>query len=339
MWILRATPGLVALSLLLGWPGRLAGADVGYYGLIKSQMYLQTNNSTPSLKGTNAFAIAAFVIPSSSYAVTNATFTPQGKPIRSLLLDSNGTSLRFEFATNSQANLDALFPSPSFGSPMPYSFTLQTVNDGFRTAAVTLPNLLGSPIQPPLVNVQDVPQLQTVDHTLDLLLRWSASGGNALQIIQALIIDGSSNLFFATPAPFTAGALSGTSNSVVVPAGTLPPGQPLELHLTIAQPGLPNTNDYPGAIGVGAFAKDTAVPITTRPAPPPPKLSLFSLPTNAILVHVEAESNRLCHLEASLELNTWTNLLSTNTGSGIMEYLERKVDLINHRFYRARIGQ
>jgi hypothetical protein len=36
------------------------------------------------------------VLPTYSDAVTNATFTPQGKPTRSLLLDSNGTSLRFD---------------------------------------------------------------------------------------------------------------------------------------------------------------------------------------------------------------------------------------------------
>jgi hypothetical protein len=113
----------------------------------------------------------------------------------------------------------------------------------------------------------------------------------------------------------------------------------LELHVTIAQPGLPNTNDYPGVMGIGAFAKDTVVPITTRPSPAPPFLYLAPTAFQSMKVFIEAESNRLCHVEASGDFAGWTNLLSTNTGPGTVEYLESGVVHAASRFYRARLGQ
>jgi len=330
---------LFAAGLLAGGAGGLGAADVGFFGVIKSQMYWQSGDTAPAIRGSNGYLLAAFVLPQTPGAVTNAAFTPPGRPARPLLFETNSTAWRFEYATNTQAALDALFPSPSFGNAAPYTFAMHTVSDGARTASVTLPNLLGAPIQPPLVTLQDVAALQAVDTTRDLTLRWSAPGANALQLVQVVIMDGASNLLFATPGPFAEGALTGVSNTVVVPADTLPPATAAELHVTIAQPGLPNTNDYPGAVGIGAFAKDTAAPLLTRPAPAPPWLSLLAGPGDALRVLVHAESNRLCHLERSPDLAAWTNVLTTNTTGPALEYREPDPRAAARAFYRARLGQ
>ena len=325
-----------ALCLAPFW---VSGADVVYFGIVKSQQFTQTNSSAPAPLASNAFLFTAFVVASSNTVVTNATVTPPAKPTRTLLSDSNGLSLRYEYATNTQAQLDALFPSPAFLNPANYSLTMSTVNDG--TKSVTLSwTILGFPIgYPPTAQVIGFPEAQDIDHTQDFTLRWTASGGNALDIVQVLVMDGSSNLVFASPVPFTPGALNGTSTSVVIPANTLPPDTVLQAHLAVARPALPNTNDYVGTIGVPALAKDTGFSMRTRPVPRPPLLELAPRVANQFLLRLRSESNRLYQILATEDFLTWTNLLITNSASGTFDFTDPEFTNFARRFYRGKVGQ
>jgi hypothetical protein len=161
----------------------------------------------------------------------------------------------------------------------------------------------------------------------------------SLAILQLLILDSSSNVVYSTPSPFQTGALSASSTQTIVPAFSLPPGTNLIGHLTVANLGTPNTNAYPGAVGVPALAKDVYFSLATRPAPAAPHVEIHSTTDGMKVVRVTAEPNRLLHVEGATIFKGWTNLLTSNSVSGIIEYSDPSSTNLPGRFYRARLGQ
>jgi hypothetical protein len=332
---------LSSLMLVLGlsWTGNGFAADVDYFGVIKLQQFYQTNASAPVI-ANNGYSFQAFVNASSSFSVTNATVKPSNTNLlRTLTPNSDGTIWRFEEAFSSQALLDAAYPTGSGFSPVNYAVNMLTVHDGPRSANLNFV-LLFSPVSyPGTLQIQNWPAAQTIDHTTDFALTWNTPSVSILSILQLVIMNSASNVIFSTPAPFQPGALSGSSTQAVIPAFSLPPGSNLIGHLTVANLGTPNTNSYPGAIGVPALAKDTYFGIATRAAPLSPRLEIRPPSSGKFAVRVNGETNRVYHLEATATFNSWTNLLTTNSASGVVDYVDPSSTTLPARFYRARIGQ
>jgi hypothetical protein len=321
---------LIALGLL---SAKAPAADVSVYTLVKTEFHAQSNSSAPVLLSTNACNFTAAVLPSAPDLVSNATVTPPGQPVRTLVSDPGGTSLRYDFTTNTQAQLDALFPKT--GS---YSVAMQTAHDGLKQATLSF-TVFGFPLAfPPLVQVGGFDEAQNIDQTLDFTLRWTIPGGTSLQLVQCLVLDAASNIVFSTPFPFSVGALNGTSNSARITAYSLPPGASLTGHLIIAQPALPNTTDYAGATGVAALAKDTAFPMRTRPAPPPPLLTVLPRTNSLFRLHLAGEPNRSYQIQGTGAFDGWTNLFTTNSVSGSFDFSDPASPGLAQRFYRARVG-
>ena len=104
---------LPALFVLLS-SASLWGADVAFFGIIKSQEFVQTGAAAPAARLTNGFAFNAFVFASSNNVVTNATVKPSNAtPLRQLLaLDTNTLAAwRFEERFNTQSALDVAYPN------------------------------------------------------------------------------------------------------------------------------------------------------------------------------------------------------------------------------------
>jgi len=179
---------------------------------------------------------------------------------------------------------------------------------------------------------------QAIDTTRDFPLTWDSLGGSTLAVVQLTILDSTSNLVFSSPAPFQPGALNGTSTGYVIPAYSLPSGTNLQGHLTIANPGTPNTNSYPGATGIAALAKDTQFPLATRAAPLAPLLSLEVQASQAV-VQLSGESNRLYNLLVSSNLLNWSSLYTTDCLSTGFTFTDPQPATNDARFYRAKVGQ
>ncbi len=177
-----------------------------------------------------------------------------------------------------------------------------------------------------------------IDTTRDFALTWDSLGGSTVAVVQLTILDAASNVVFASPAPFQPGALNGASTGYVIPAYNLPAGTNLQGHLTIGNPGLPNTNSYPGATGIAALAKDTQFPLATRPAPQAPFLSLSEQAGQA-MVQLSGESNRLYELFVSSNLRGWSTLYTTDCLSAGFTYADPQPATNPARFYRAKVGQ
>jgi hypothetical protein len=161
--------------------------------------------------------------------------------------------------------------------------------------------------------------------------------GGLLGIVQLLILDAGSNVVYSSPAPFSTGGLNQNSSSKTIPPNTLPPGTNFVGHLEFAQPGLPDTNSYPGAVGIAAFAKDTAFPLTTRATPLRPSLQIWSGST-PLVVHFTGETNRNYHLQASTNLagTAWSDLLITNVSAA--SFTDAQSVVLPSRFYRVQVG-
>jgi hypothetical protein len=310
--------------------------DVSYFGAVKSARYAQATNSAPALLATNAFAFTAFAI-STNGMLTNATVQPpSATPTRTLTSDTNRMSWQYEEFFNSQTALDAAYPSSSLNPFQAYTyvFTLGTINDGTRTASPYYLGLLGSPTTPQITNLLAA---QAVDTTCDLTLRWPPSGGS-LDIVQLSVLDAGSNIVFTSPLPFSTGALSGASSAGTIPANTLPPGTNLTGHLTFGKPHVPDTNSYPGALGVVALARDTAFPIVTRPAPVRPVLKPKMLGGGACQLTFTGESNRFYHLQATTNWTSWPDLFVTNLPGTQGSFTDSEAAGLKRRFYRIQVG-
>jgi hypothetical protein len=314
---------------------RARAADVAFFGIIKSQEFIQTNAAAPVSRPTNGFGFNAFVVASSNRVVTSATVKPSNAtPLRTLLPeDTNSLALwRFEEKFQTSAALDAAYPAGNLFSPVRYTNTLFTVNDGLRivTLNYSLLALVGNPATPQVANF---PEAQAIDHTAPFVLRFNASGNATIDLVQLIITDTASNVLYSSPAPFSAGALTGASNTVVIPSYTLPPGTNMIGHLSFVRPVGLETNAYPGAVGIPAVLRDTEFPLLTRPAPAPPTLELLA-GAPAVQLRYAGESNRTYRVEASVDFVTWTNLLVTNLPSAIVTDPAG----LPHRFYRVQVG-
>lgn len=321
----------------LALPMVLSAADVSYYGVIKSIQYQQTNDLAPAPLSTNGYAFNAFVVASTNNVVTNATLqVGNNTPIP--LTSTNTVYWQFANAFSSQAALDAAYPAGSLFSPVNYTLTMSTTNDGIRSGSVNFFLLIVPVSYPTTPQMTNLAAAQSLDTTRDFQLTWDSLGGSSLAVVQLTVLDASSNVVFASPAPFQPGALNGSSTGYMIPAYSLPAGTNLQGHLTIANPAAPNTNSYPGATGIAALAKDTKFPVVTRPAPAAPLLSLHTQANQAV-VELTGETNRLYDLLVSSNLMNWSVLYTTNSTSTGFLYTEPGPATNATRFYRAKVGQ
>jgi hypothetical protein len=333
-------PFLLPLLLLAAGRFPAPGADVSYFGIVKSVRYTQANGASPATLPTNAYVFTAFAVASTNNVLTNATVKPGNTtPLRTLLPTTNQTFFQFEEGFNSQSALDTTYPTTSGISAVNYTMTLSTTNDGIRTASLNFYLLflaLSYPVTPEITNLAAA---QTIDTSRDFEIGWNSLGGSSLAIVQLSILDTASNAVFNSPVPFSPGALNGASGSVVIPAYSLPPGASLIGHLSIGNPGLPNTNSYPGATGISSLAKDTQFVLTTRSAPAQPQLQILPPAAGQFRFHVTGDSNRIFQVQASDVLPLWTNVLTTNSASGVFDYADPASPALQRRFYRVRVGQ
>lgn len=306
-------------------PADALAADVSYFGIIKSQTYWQATNGSPTIQASNGYTFTALVLAATNNAVLGASVKPPNPtPSRTL---SNGlaqTLWQFVAASNASAALDALYP----GGTASYTMTLQTANDGVKTANLSF-FLISAPPTPQLANLAAA---QAVDAAADFLLQWASLGGSALDIVQLTLLDRASNMVFATPAPLQTGALNGASTSVLIPAHTLAPGADFTGYLTIGRPGLPSTS-Y--ATGIAALARTTSFALRSRPLTPPVLTNLV-VAGSEIRFRLNGESNVNYQILGSTNLVNWNVLLTTNSATGVIDFTDPRSPGTARGFYRAR---
>ena len=158
---------------------RAEAADASFYGVLKSQQYFQSNSAAPAALASNGFAFNSFVFASGDHLVTNAAVKPgNSTPLRPLLSDSNQVVWRFEERFHTQAALDAVYPNGNLVFPVNYTMTLNTVNDGVKSASLSFAAaaLLGTPPTPQVANFNAA---QSIDTSASFTLRNCKLSGTA----------------------------------------------------------------------------------------------------------------------------------------------------------------
>ena len=235
--------------------------DVVAYYVTKGQQFVQANAGVPLLSSDDPFFFAAFVEEREAEGST-VNQTAVMLPTNTVLTgpqdlepdDDEGWEFFAEFGT--KAALDAAFKTGK------YTFAIDTVNQGQKVPAVTLPSE-SYPVVPHVSNWADA-QLIAADG--DFTLNWDVfTGGTASDFIQVSIVNESDETILETPGFWEATPLLGTARSLVIPAGTLEAGETYSATLLFANASTLDRSTYKNAIGTTAYAKLTTLSLQTIP--------------------------------------------------------------------------
>jgi hypothetical protein len=303
--------------------------DIKLFEIAKSRMWLQSSTNSVVAEAGQEFGFDATVQAYTTGILTAASLTlapTTNAPSRNLVLQPNGTKLDFSDVANTASALDAFY-----GSGV-YTLQFTTPHDGGKTLSLLLP----TNNFPPAPRFSNFDALQIVNATQPSTVAWDLwPGGTINDFVQVRIEDHNANKFFETPDLGKGGALDGRATSVVVPAGILPPGQSLEIHVTFTHLSVLDTTNYAGVLGLSDFQARTKINIQTAPvAGSKPALTLNALASgqgyqlSAIVV-----PNVSYRIDGSSNLLQWT-ALSTNKPGGSMLQWQDTVQRGSF-FYRA----
>jgi len=251
--------GIILLSLLCS----LHAADVSVYAIYKRQIYVQTNEAAPILKCC-PYVFDAIVELTSSNSVFSAAVGLSNSAARPL---ENGFEAEFlplrwvSLACASfpdQKALDTAWPDGD------YTFSIFGATDGAITSTL---NLSGNdyPAQPP--HIKNFAELQSVDASRDYTLHWDAFAGGTTNDFCFVLIKKASDETPVSNTPFIGepNALNGTVEEIVIPAGTLVPGEEYDVYVRFDKVVARNTASYPGVVGHASYACGTHVSLKTLP--------------------------------------------------------------------------
>jgi hypothetical protein len=322
----------LSATLMLGYEAH--GADVSYYAIIKSQQYLQTNSAGAFLPATNAWVFDALVVASRTNAEAGATIQlPYSGAFQTLLLQSNKTELLFEQKFDDGSTLDYYYPAGGFFPPI-YSVTMTGNNDGSQTANLSFE----TKVYPQVPTFGNFDAAQSIDSTTAFTLQWNLSQGQTSDVVQVTVVGPATNVVFSSPAPFSTNGLNGLSNSIIIPAYSLPAGSRLQAHLSVGRPVGANTSGYPGATGVAVLGIDIQFPMITRPAPARPSLTMVSAKPAPVRLNFVGETNRNYHVQYTTNFVSWQELLATNSSTGTGTVIDSTSPVPRERFYRIQVG-
>lgn len=235
--------------------------DVVAYYVTKAQEFVQAGPGAAVMSDDTPFFFGAFVEErdEDGSTVNEAAVTPPTNvefvgPQDLFPDDDGGWDFFTEFDT--KAELDAAFKTGK------YTFSIDTVNQGVKSPAVTLPSE-SYPVTPHVSNWADA---QLIDANSDFTLNWNAfTGGTTGDFIQVSIVNSSDETIFETPGFWESNALVGTARSVVIPNGTLEAGEEYTATLLFANASTLDRATYKNAIGTTAYSKQTSFTLQTIP--------------------------------------------------------------------------
>jgi hypothetical protein len=243
--------------------------EVGSMTVGKGALYRQTSAGAPVLETlAPCVFVACATIACTNFSTTNITTAIPGRSSVNLQPTGSPGSFSFTDLPASLSLMDSRYPAGD------YLFTLRSPENTWL-CTVEFPATLVMPNAPHLA---DYPQTQAIDPTRPFVLGWGAfEGGTAADGIHVEIYGD----VFQTPGLGLPGALPGTARSVVIPAGTLEPGESYEGAITFYDLVL-STNSC-GYISLAYYSAITEFRLITA-GDEVPSLAINSTTTNTFLL-------------------------------------------------------
>ena len=298
----------------------LRSMDVFGYGILKSQVYLQTNSGPPALQG---YAFSAFV--DVEPGTTNLSRATLQLPSAGRTYELNaGNRFDVEELFSEKAQLEAQFVSGN------YLFSHSTVHDGVIVVTTLLPADRYPAAVPRMANFDAA---QTINCGADFPLAWQPLNSSTDHFVWVTVDEASSGeTVFSSPWVGNAGALNGTHTSVVIPAKTLRAGYSYRVTILHAALAL-DISSYPGALGLTGYDTQTQFEFTVPGIPFPKRVQIVGLNDGQFQLKVVGEPGRTNILESATSLApaSWAPV-TTNLGAfNFSDALQ-----LPTRFYRLR---
>ena len=302
----------------------VARAQITSYGVAKTGYYTQSSDAAPVLETGENHYFGAFVNSNGTTDIDSAILSaPGGAQVEMAPL-----LFYFEGFT-SQAAIDNSFRNGA------YSFQISTVDLDFFFGQLSLAGTY-----PSVPRVNNFAAAQSINAGGDFTLRWDGFvGGTAGDFILVTVDDDSGSTIFETPDQGIPGALTGQDTSVVIPAGTLPPGTNYLCYISFNKLVAVDTSSIPGALGVAAYVRETSLPLKTASSGNPLTVNLAGFerrPDGSILVQASGTAGATFTLEATSDFKVWTSVVTTNPPPGSFDLIDAGATALPNRFYRVK---
>ena len=242
--------GVASMTLAITPVSR--AADVNYFSASKGILFVQTNAAAPQLKTGLPYLFQAAVVAEPGGLSSASMQWPFGSRALNQRLPAGPYTYTDRQPT--QELLDLFYPNGNF------TFTLNTVHDGNFIVVLNLPSDI-NPVAPTLANFTAA---QSINSSNNFTLQWGPFfTGTTNDFIHVRIDSPTGSVFRTAFAPGLPGALNAASNSVVIPAGTLPSGHVLAGRIIFAKILSTNVTAYPGAKGAVSYYTQTEFFIAT----------------------------------------------------------------------------
>jgi len=311
----RILSPLAAVALLAN--GTVSGLLAQNAQLIvaKGQQFIQTSADMP-IFDTNGFPhlmLLQLDLEDTNGVSSVTVRAPNGAIIA---LDRGSDGFGFPYAFAQKTGMDSLDSSFPVGV---YHFTIET-DGGTLTRRITL----GADAYPTTPQALNWTELQAAEAASPIRVRWNQFvGGTAGDEIHLTVYDSNDNEVFFTPEARTPGALTGLSNSVVIPAGTLVAGQTYSVELLFANI-VTSLPDPEGRLLAGYF-KSLRFQLRTLAPPPPAGRLVFSAPVfseNESQPHAAITVNRVGGTAGAVSVELSTAAGTAGPGA---DYIETNV--------------
>lgn len=321
----RVVFGLIIAAGFFNSVEKSFAGDISFFGLIKEQDFLQTNNSAP-VSDTNApFTFQCFVDSSGPDLITDASVQLPSSSSRVLQPDGSD-----EFAfRESFSSLSALNSIYGVGT-----YTLTVDSTSFDIAQMPMP-ADAYPSTPQLTNYLAA---QAINSSNDFTLAWLPfNGGTANDFIQLTIRNSSDNKIIQSGDLGSPGALNGTNVSFAIPAGVLLPGETYRAELMFAHITTLDSTSISGANGVVAFIKRTRFEMKTGGTAPPIALRVIGFSNGNFQFSFNAQPGKDYQIQFADTLPNWQNFAFTNATSSEIIVNDPFAGLNPARFYRVTV--
>ena len=238
-------------------------ADISLYAIYKRQIFAQTSEADAS-PACCANVFNAVVELTDSNSVTEAFLTaPDGKqtPL-SLMYEQEFLPHRWILY------IAAAFPSRealegTFGKGN-YTLSMFGAKDGVMSATL---DLSGDTYPAHAPHIRNFGEAQAVDASKDFALHWEplkdGTTNDCCFVLLNKASDGSA--LSNTTLLEQPNHLNGKASSIVIPAGSLAPGQEYDVYVRFDKVVSTDTNSYPGVLGRASYAKGTHFTLKTIP--------------------------------------------------------------------------